>query len=154
MGQDVPQALQAAIEGYLGFFEMGSTLGSALFGATLFLLIRALGLVQDRDIARLIGLRLILLAGLCGLGLIVLGFLAHNVALSFFVELMQPTAFSGCEFPADRSPVSFFNQCHRLALRSLVWAASGIMALGIGAIGTWFILQSRSLPDAQDKIPR
>ena len=145
MKTDISDVLAAAIDGYLRFFDTSTTLASAMFGASLFLIVRAVGLVQDSKIGQIAGTRLITTAGLCALVVIVTGFLAQNVALSFYVEMLLPAPFGDCTFPADREPARFFLDCHRVILRSLVWVNLVFSLIAVACLGLWFILQSRSV---------
>lgn len=145
MKTDISEALKAALEGYLRFFETTTALGGALFGASVFLIIRAVGLINDQDVAQIRNRGLIVVTGVCALIMIVLGFIAQNVALSFNVEILRAEPFGGCDFPIDRLPTTFFMECHRFDLRKLVWLDLLASFVGIAAIGIWFVLQSRSI---------
>lgn len=145
MKQEISSTLEAALSGYLGFFETTSGLGAALFGATTFIVLRALGLIRDKDLPKIMHLGLLLTAGVCAIAMIMISFIAQNVALSFNVELLLPKAFPGCNFPVDLSPTTFFVDCHRPLLRLLVWIDLAVAFLGLSSIALWFILQLRSL---------
>lgn len=95
MKSELSDTLQAALEGYLRFFETTSSLGGAIFGAAIFLIVRAFGLVSDDGIAKIANVKLILAAGISGLAMVVAGFVAQNVSLNFSVELLRTTPFSG-----------------------------------------------------------
>ena len=145
MNSEISDALSAALEGYLRFFDTTTALGGALFGAAVFLIIRAVGIIKDKDVAQIQNRSLIVATGLSALIMIVLGFIAQNVALSFNVEVLRVEPFGGCEFPDDMSPTTFFMECHRKYLRTLVWIDLIASFVGIFSIGFWFVLQSRSL---------
>ncbi|WP_170419263.1 hypothetical protein [Ruegeria atlantica] len=149
MNSDITDALSAALEGYLRFFDTTTALGGALFGASVFLIIRAVGIIKDKDVAQIQNRGLILITGLSALVMIVLGFIAQNVALSFNVEIMRVEPFGGCVFPDDLSPTTFFMECHRKYLRTLVWIDLIASSTGILSIGSWFVLQSRSLANEE-----
>ncbi len=149
MEAEISDALSAALDGYLRFFDTTTALGGALFGASVFLIIRAVGLIRDQDVAKIRNRGLIVTTGLCALAMIVLGFVAQNVALSFNVEILRSEPFGGCEFPIDKSPTTFFMECHRTYLRTLVWLDLLASMVGVIAIGIWFVLQSRSIPNEE-----
>ncbi len=139
------EVLDAALAGYLRFFDTTTALGGALFGAMIFLVVRAVGLVRDDDVSQTGNTRLLVVTGLCAILMIVLGFVAQNVVLSFSVELLRDKPFGGCSFPEDNSPATFFMDCHRKTLRVLVWLDLLASFIGVFCIGLWFILQSRRL---------
>lgn len=149
MEAEISDALSAALAGYLRFFDTTTALGGAFFGASVFLIIRAVGLIRDDDVAQIRNRGLIVMTGLCALVMVVLGFVAQNVALSFNVEILRAEPFGGCEFPADRSPTTFFMECHRTYLRTLVWLDLLASMVGVISIGLWFVLQSRSISNEE-----
>ena len=149
MDSELSDALAAALDGYLRFFDTTTALGGALFGASVFLIIRAVGLIRDEDVAQIRNHGLIVTTGLCALVMIILGFVAQNVALSFNVEILRSEPFGGCEFPSDKSPTTFFMECHRTYLRTLVWLDLLASMVGVVTIGTWFVFQSRSISNEE-----
>ena len=93
MNSEISDALSAALEGYLRFFDTTTALGGALFGAAVFLIIRAVGIIKDKDVAQIQNRSLIVATGLSALIMIILGFIAQNVALSFNVEVLRVEPF-------------------------------------------------------------
>lgn len=145
MKQTISDALAGAIEGYLRFFEATSTLGGALFGVSLFLVVRAIGLVKDEDLAQIGSVSWIVTAGMCGVVVVALGIVAQNTVLSFSVELLLEKASTACAFPDTREPVDFFVNCHRKFLWWLVVLNIGAIVVGLGALMGWFYKQSKRL---------
>lgn len=143
MHQEISDVLSASISGYLRFFETSAALGSALFGVAVFLIIRAIGIIRDEDVAEITHIRLIVTSGMCALVMIIVGFIAQNVALSFNIELLSGEAHGGCQLPDDKLPATFFMECHRKVFRGLVWINLLAAFLGIASIGSWFVNQSR-----------
>lgn len=148
MQQELSDALKYSIESYLSFFDSSASLGIAMFGACLFVVVRAVGLILDKEFAKVNHLYLIAVSAVCALIMILTGYLAHNAVLAFSTEVMMGETFGHCVPPADSSPTTFFRECHRYFLR--LYAQINVVAsiLGIVSIGVWFLLQTRRIRNA------
>lgn len=150
---DIPDALDALIGGYVGFFETMTALGGALFAANLFLVVRAVGLIRDEGLANVKRRWLVAISGVAALGLILVAFFAQNIILSFHVELVTGAPLADCAAALSDGPVAFFKTCHRAYLKLMTKIALGLGVVSLGSIAIWFLLQFGRQTNEKDPDP-
>lgn len=143
MASDISDVLDATIAGYLGFFENMATFGGAVFGATLFLVVRHVGIIRDDDLAPLKRGWVVMAAGLFGLATIALNFVAQNFVLAFHTEMLLGRALDdACYKPFDPNPLTHFRDCYRTDLRNLVRTDLVFGGFAMLLTVTWFVGQA------------
>lgn len=142
---ELPDALIHAITAYQHFFATTSALAVAIFGISIFVILRAIGLIHDQAYRGSNNVVLLLIGGISALITVVLGFIADNTVLAYYVELLRDSAFDGCKFPKDRKPTTFFLECHRKLLVWLVWMDIFTSLTSLSCVGYWFYSQTRRL---------
>lgn len=86
---DYSDSLQHLIAAYDSFFEPFAVLGSALFGAALFIYLRKNGVINDSEVDLKRVRPLIFLAGVCGIALIFISYLSDARLLAFHFYMSE-----------------------------------------------------------------
>jgi len=136
MGGELTEALEAAIGAYNSHFQMMSSFGAALFGASVFIVSRSVGIIRDENFVAGQANWLVFVTAVMSLFVILFGYVAHNAIANFHVDLLR-TSPSFCAFPTDAMPETFFMECYRDILKRLVQLALLFSTFGILSLLAW-----------------
>jgi hypothetical protein len=138
----MPDVITETLDGYLRLFGNYGTFGSAMVGATLFIQLRATGILRDKDFAEPKSVYLIWLGGLAGLLLIAANFMAQNVILTFHVSIIDPVSnTAACKYTGDAA--AFFTDCTRWKLRFFASLCPLVALFGAAMFVIWFFVQPK-----------
>jgi hypothetical protein len=135
--------LQAVTDGYLRYFQTTAAFGALLFGATFFLMLRGMRLVNDNDFVTVKNLWLVTLAGLFSVAVILTGFIAQNTLLAFHTEFLRGESFATSLCAIRDDVTTFFLECYRQDMRVLVWINLGSIGGALLSLAAWFFFQIR-----------
>ncbi|MEL6885309.1 MAG: hypothetical protein AAFP87_12425 [Pseudomonadota bacterium] len=136
MDSEITEILEAAIGAYTTHFQMMSSFGIALFGASVFIVSRSVGIIHDEKFVESRANWLAFVTAVMGLLVVLVGYVVNNAIANFHVDLLR-TGPTFCAFPADRLPSTFFMDCYRVILQRLVQLALVFSALGIFSLLAW-----------------
>jgi len=145
MKHSVSDLLQASIDAYIRHFETMGAYGAAVFGISVFVVLRSSKIVKDDSLTTIVYPWMLFLTGLLGAALVSLSHLAKNIIASFFVDALYGRVSFQCAIDGRSDPTEFFLECYRGVLKGFVQAELVIALLATTMITIWFYLQIKEL---------
>lgn len=130
--------VKGSIDGYLRLFGNYGALGAAFSGATLYVLLRTVGLRKDETFQPTRANFVLWIGGMFGLLLVALNFFAQNIILTYHISIVAPVSNPEACVPLD-DPHSFYINCVRWKLVMFAKLGAFCALLGILSFVVWFL---------------